>query len=432
MRVNVSRLFSALYLIAAREFNLKILMLAHYYPPETGGATSRLSGLARWLRAYGHEVTVITGFPNYPSGTIPDMYKGKWWAHEQMDGVDLLRVWVFARPYRKSWQRLANYFSFVFSASMAAIFHRGRYDLVFASSPPLFIGLAGVFWSLVRRLPLVFDIRDLWPEVAVEAGAYARDSLFVRISEKLERFFYRRSTRVVAVTNRKLEKLADRGVPAHKLALVENGVDLDLMTDIANDDLRVKYGIQNKFVCVYAGLIGVCQGVGMILDAAQRLHSTGKFHFLIAGDGVERPMLEKQAAENGLDNVTFLGSLPKSAIPGMIKTADLPLVPLSNTNIDDAIPSKLLEAWACKKPLLFMGGGEARRLVDSVGGGLSTDPDGASVAIALQQLQADPEAMQRAGALGFAYVRDNLDRPALARKLEAVFEEMLTHPKGPR
>lgn len=400
-------------------------MLAHYYPPETGGATSRLSGLARWLRDFGHDVTVITGFPNYPSGNIPPEYKGKWYTWEEMDGVKILRVWVFARPYRKSWQRLANYFSFVFTSSLAAIFHRKRYDLVFASSPPLFIGLAGVWWSLLRRLPLVFDIRDLWPEVAVEAGAYARDSIFVRVSEKLERFFYRRSSRVVAVTNRKVEKLRDRNVPDERLALVENGVDLDLMEGPANDALRREHGIEDKFVCVYAGLIGVCQGVGMILDAAKRLHHTGKFHFLIAGDGVERPMLEKQAKEDGLDNVTFLGSLPKSAIPGMIKTADLPLVPLSNTNIDDAIPSKLLEAWACEKPLLFMGGGEARRLVDSVGGGLAVDPTGEAVADALTQLEADPAYMKKAAEAGFCHVRDNLDRPQLARKLETVFEEML-------
>ncbi len=410
---------------------MRILFLAHYYPPETGGASARLSGLARWLVDQGHGVTVITGFPNYPSGQVPAHYRGKLWAHEHQDGVDLLRVWVFARPYRRSWQRLANYFSFVFSASMAALCHWRRYDVVMASSPPLFIGLAGVCWSMIRRVPLVFDVRDLWPEVAIEAGAYARDSLFVKVSERLERFFYRRARRVVAVTGRKVEKLRARGVPAAKLALVENGVDLDLLAAPPDSQLRAKHGLDGKFVSVYAGLIGICQGVGMILDAAERLKG-GPFHFLIAGDGVERPQLEQLAAERRLDNVSFLGSLPKEAIPGMLKAADLALVPLSNTNIDDAIPSKLLEAWGCGKPLLFLGGGEARALVETVGGGLAADPNGQDLAAALQVMAADPARMRQWGETGFAFVRDNLDRPQLALKLAAVFEGILAETAAKR
>jgi len=162
--------------------------------------------------------------------------------------------------------------------------------------------------------------------------------------------------------------------------------------------------------------------VGMILEAAQRLEGKG-FHFLIAGDGVERPALEAQAAH--LDNVTFLGSLPKSAIPGMIKAADLPLVPLSNTAIDDAVPSKLLEAWGCGKPVLFLGGGEARKLVEQVGGGLTAEPDGAALAEALTALKADPARLRAAADAGLAHVSRHLDRPQLARKLEAVFQEIL-------
>lgn len=410
---------------------MRILLLAHYYPPETGGASSRLSGLARWLVHQGHQVTVITGFPNYPSGQIPEAYRGKAWAVEQDAGVTLLRVWVFARPYRRSWQRLANYFSFVFTASLAALFHRRRYDVVMASSPPLFIGLAGVAWSVLRRTPLVFDVRDLWPEVAIEAGAYARDSLFVKVSEMLERFFYRRARRVVAVTQRKIDKLRARGVPEHKLALVENGVDLDLLAVPADPQLREKYQLKDSFVCVYAGLIGVCQGVGMILEAAERLRGRG-FHFLIAGDGVERPQLMQLAKDRNLDNVTFLGSLPKEAIPGMLKAADLPLVPLSNTQIDDAIPSKLLEAWGCGMPLLFLGGGEARGLVEAVGGGMTADPSGEALAAALIEMASDRARLRQWGETGHAFVRDQLDRPQLAQKLARVFEDILAETQKPK
>jgi len=399
---------------------MRILVLAHYYPPEMGGAAARLHGLSRWLAAYGHQVTVITCLPNYPSGRIDATYRGKLYVREEKDGVRLLRTWVYASPVKGSARRLANYFSFVVSATLAGWLARGPWDVVLGSSPPLFLGIAGWLIARVRRIPFVFDIRDIWPDVAVDAGEFAPDAPITRLGRWLARFLYRRADRIVPVTELKRERIAAQGVPAEKLTVVTNGVDLDRVPDAA-PDRREELGLGGHFVVLYAGLIGIAQGVEIAVEAAHRLVGDSRVHFLIVGDGVRRAAIEREVSERGLSNVTMLPRQPREAMPALLATADVCLVPLSAAGIVDAVPSKLLEAWAHRRAVILAAEGESAKIVQEAGGGLVVAPgDGAALSKAVRQLADEPERCDAMAKAGRAYVETRYDRRDLARQMERV------------
>jgi colanic acid biosynthesis glycosyl transferase WcaI len=402
---------------------MRILILTHFYPPEMGGAAARLHGLARWLAQYEHQVTVITGFPNYPSGVIPRTYRGKLRMREEMDRVNVLRTWVYASSHRSSVRRLANYFSFVVSATAAGLTSGRAFDVVLASSPPLFIGLAGLAIARLRRVPWVFDIRDLWPDVAVEAGEFNPGAVITRLGYGLARFLYKRADFVTPVTASKRRKLLDAGVPASKLPVVANGVDLDQVTEVSCAAKRAELGLHGKFVVLYAGLIGIAQGVEIAAHAAESLRDQNDVHFLIVGDGVCRGELARRVEEHSLKNVTMLPQQPREEVPGFLAAADACLVPLASSDLQDAVPSKLLEAWAYNRPVILAAGGEAAALVREAEGGIVVPPEEPDrLAEAVLTLKNDRERLTHCAQQGREYVRQRFDRRVLARRMEQVLQ----------
>lgn len=407
---------------------MRILILTHFYPPEMGGAAARLSGLARWLARYGHQVTVVAGFPNYPTGVIPSEYRGRLHVREEVDGVDVLRTWVYASSHKSSVRRLANYFSFVASGTIAGLTAGRSYDVVLASSPPPFVGLAGAAVACLRRVPLVLDIRDIWPDVAIESHVFTSDAFMARAGRRLARFLYRRADHITPVTEHKREKLIAKGVPPEKLTVVSNGVDLDQVSVVADGGKRSELRLDGQFVVLYAGLIGHAQGVGIAVGAAERLRERDDVHFLIVGDGVERDMLVQRVEALDLDNVTMLPRQPREEIPAFLAAADACLVPLANSDIKTAVPSKLLEAWAYRRPVLLAAAGEPAELVRESGGGVVVPPgEPVDLARAVLDLKGDPERLRRFAERGYQYVRQRYDRRHLARQMEDVLQRAVGH-----
>ncbi|MEZ4662523.1 MAG: glycosyltransferase family 4 protein [Caldilineaceae bacterium] len=190
------------------------------------------------------------------------------------------------------------------------------------------------------------------------------------------------------------------------------------------EDWRQKYNLGHKFVAVYAGLIGIFQGVDVVVNAAKLLKEQPHIHFLIVGEGIKRAELEADAAKHNLTNVTFVPTQPREAIPDILNAADVALVPLVNEQLVDAVPSKLLEAWGCRRPVVLMAGGEARRLMEESGGGRVIAPSSApELAKTLSELAAgDPADLDRYAERGYTYVAENFDRPKLARQMETVLQ----------
>jgi len=402
---------------------LKILVLTHYYPPEMGAAAARVHGLSRWLVNFGHKVTVITGFPNYPLGIVSKVYSGKLRSCEILDGVEVIRSWIYASFLRSNIHRLSNYFSFVISSIISGFRLDRSYDIVLVSSPPLFIGLAGLVIARIHRIPFVFDIRDIWPELAVEAGEFDPLSAIVRWGERLERFLYHKANYITVVTHAKREKLISKGVSSHKLSVVPNGVDFDLLNPDRKNGIPELLNLKEKFLVTYAGLIGIFQGIEIVIDAASILCDYKDIHFLIIGDGIKRFELEQRVEQKQLSNITFIPLLPREEIPTILFSSDVALIPLVSNQMDDTVPSKLLEAWGCHTPVILAAGGEAKRLVEESGGGLVVSPgDSQQLAQSILKLVTDRGKIEKLAERGYNYVKKHFDRSDITRRMENLFQ----------
>ncbi len=407
------------------EKQLNILIITHFYPPEMGAAAARISGLARWLVRFGHHVEVVTGFPNYPTGKIYAGYESKGFARKEeiKEGVVIHRTWVFASPRKSTLFRILNYVSFMVSSIVPMGQVKCKYDVIIASSPPLFVGISGWFLARKMRVPFIFDIRDIWPEVAVEAGEFPDNSMIVRLSRRVARLLYKQANHLTPVTASKMRKLIAQGVPPRKITVVSNGIDLDIIQQSISIRWREKLALQKKFTLIYAGLIGIAQGIDTLVEVARRLQHLANIHFLIVGDGVQRDRIYRRVQRLNLTNMTFLPSQPRRIIPSLLKSADLALVPLVNDKINDAIPSKLLEAWGCGKPVLLLAGGESAELVNSIAGGKVVSPNNiSSIVDTIIELVNDRTNLKSYGKNGYRFVTSSCDRQKLGRIMESVLK----------
>jgi colanic acid biosynthesis glycosyl transferase WcaI len=405
---------------------VRILFLSHFYPPEMGGAAARISGLAKWLVKFGHEVTVITGYPNYPTGNIYPDYKKKKNKIEYIENVKILRAKVLPVSYASFFVRLLNYFTLFFTALWVSIKKRNDFDIIIASSPPLTMGMLGFVLSKIYKVPWILDIRDIWPDVALEAGMLKQNGITHRLSKKLADYLYSHATHITPVTERKLVKIRNSDISNSKISVVSNGVDFDIINNTEQINWRDKLGLEKKFILSYAGLIGKAQGVNVIIETAIRLKDTEEVHFLIVGEGVEKEKLQNNVKSLNLNNVTFLPNQPKESIPSLLKSSDIAIIPLVNDKLVDAVPSKLLEAWACKLPVILIAGGEAADTVKKAHGGIvvsNNDIDG--VVAAIKALKGSPELTEKYSQNGNEYVSRNYDRKSLAKDMEKVIFRIL-------
>lgn len=405
---------------------VRILFLSHFYPPEMGGAAARISGLAKWLVKFGNDVTVITGYPNYPTGKIYPEYKNKKNKIECIEGVNILRAKVLPVSYGSLLVRLLNYFTLFFTAFWISVKKRNNFDIIIASSPPLTTGMLGLILSKIYKIPWIFDIRDIWPDVAVEAGMLKQYGITHKLSKKLADYLYKHATHITPVTERKLTKIGEYDVPISKISVVPNGVDFDIISNTKQKNWRSELGLDNKFILSYAGLIGIAQGVNVIIETALQLKEVNDIHFLIVGEGVEKQKLQNRVKLLELNNITFLPNQSKESIPSLLTASDIALIPLVSDKLEDAVPSKLLEAWACKLPVILIAGGEAADIVVKAQGGIvvsSNDVEGITTAII--KLKSSNELMSQYSKNGFDYVTMNYDRGLLARTMEKVIFQLL-------
>jgi len=404
---------------------MTILYLSQYFPPEVGATQTRALEMATHLVRQGHRVTVLTEFPNHPKGVIPARYRGRCFEHERLDGIDVIRTWVFARPNKNFYTRMGLYLSFMLSASAAGSTLRGKYDIVYATSPPFFVGAAGLWLSRQKSAKFVFEVRDLWPQTAVELGEL-QNARFVRWAEKLEKVYYGRANRIIAVTQGIYDTLALRGHTSPKLRLVTNGTNTDLFFD-HGDHLRAKLGLEDKFVVLYAGIFGIAQGMEQLVEVVECLKPSQDIHFLFIGEGpVKQKVLELQK-EKGLVNLTVLDEIPRERIAIHISAADCCLVPLKRKPLFlGALPSKMFDFMACERPVIVSVDGEARRIVEQSGAGIFVEPENTEQMVAaIRQMKDSPETCRHMGLAGRALVRERFSRRQQALKLEAILQEIV-------
>ncbi len=407
-----------------------ILYLSQYFPPEVGATQTRAYEMARGLVQAGHRVTMLTEAPNHPSGIVPPAYRGKWVVRSELDGIDVLRVWVKASPVKTFRSRMAFYLSYMANAALVgALKARGPFDVVYATSPPLFVGAAGLALHGLKRAPFVFEVRDLWPESAVALGEL-RSPRAIAWAGKLEELCYNRASRIVVVTEGIRQRLLARGQAAEKLVLIPNGANTELFQPqpALGAEFRQQHGLRSDdFVVAYAGIHGIAQGLETVLRAAQMLRDQDNIRFVMVGEGPVKPELQQLRADLSLDNVLMLPEQPRTSMPAVLSAADVALVPLRKVELfEHAVPSKLFDAWACGCPVLLSIDGEARRVLEAANGGLFVPPeDPTALARAINELALLPDRGRSLGANGRRFTEERYSRQAQARQLEQLLSSVI-------
>lgn len=402
---------------------------------EPGG--TRHHELARYLVARGHRVTVITSPISYLTGKEAVSraeqvekwtVKGERQIQSQGD-VRIIRSYVYPALHRSFVHRMINFFSFMFSSFLAG-WHVQGVDLVWGTSPPIFQGVTAWALARLRRIPFLFEVRDLWPAFAVQVGVLTQPVL-IRASEWLECFLYRHADCVMVNSPGFVDHVSRRG--AKQVKIVPNGSDTSMFNPaISGEGFRRKHGLEGKFVVFYAGAHGISNDLGILLEAAKKLNDFPGVVFIFLGDGKEKPGLVRRAKEMGLDNVIFLPPLAKCEMPAAIAAADacvaiLKPIPLYTT----VYPNKVFDYMAAGKPVILAIDGVIREVVETAQAGLAVPPgDSQSLAQAVRELVSQPETVRRMGLCGRSYVEKHFDRAILANMLEQVLLDTVAYSKS--
>ena len=393
---------------------------------EAGG--TRHHELARYLVARGHQVTIIAGQVSYLSGKSSG--KRSWVERrEDIPGLTILRTYTYAALHRSFAHRILSFLSFMLSSFTVGLGVR-NVDLVWGTSPPIFQGLTA--WALARlkRVPFLFEVRDLWPAFAIAVGVL-RSPLLIRASEGLEHFLYRHADRVMVNSPGFIPHVQGRG--AHWIELVPNGADSAMFDpNLEGEEFRRFNNLDGKFVVLYAGAHGLSNDLGVVLDAAALLRGSRQIRFVFVGDGKDKPLLRARAEELRLDNVSFFPPVPKAGMSEVLAAADACVAILKPLEMyKTTYPNKVFDYMAAGRPVLLAIGGVIREVVEAAGAGIAVPPgDAAALAAAVQRLAADPRAARQMGLDGRSYIERYFDREQLAKKLVLLMEEMLYDPKN--
>jgi glycosyltransferase involved in cell wall biosynthesis len=401
---------------------MRIVILTQYYPPETGAPQNRLSDLALRLHEAGDTVEVWTAMPNYPAGMVHKAYRWRFFSSELRDDIPVYRSWIFATTSKAVVARLLNYFSFVFSVMLRGLFRARRVDVILCESPPLFLGISALFLCKLKRARLVFNVSDLWPESAEKLGIITNKRL-LSVATRLEELLYRRSMLVSGQTKGILQSVSSR-FPNLQTWWLPNGADPTRFNPQLDRSWRKRLGFADQdFLVLYAGIIGHAQGLEILIDAADKLRES-HVHFVVMGSGPVKADLIRLCREKQLVNIHFPEPVGTDAIPSILAAVDATVVPLRKLDLfRGAIPSKIFEALAMRKPILLGVDGEARTLFVEEGRcALYFEPeDPEQLAAAALELASNPQLCHELGLRGEAYVKQHFDR----RKIAADFRNTL-------
>lgn len=352
---------------------MRILFITDNFPPEVNAPASRTFEHCReWVKK-GDEVTIITCAPNFPKGRVYDGYKNKLYQKEQIEGIRVIRVWSYISANEGFAKRIIDFMSFAFMAFWAGLFEKA--DIIVGTSPQFFTTWTAETLSFFKRKPWIFELRDIWPESIRAVGAISGDSKLFKTLEKIELRLYKRSSRIISVTNSFKENLILRGIDGDKIRVVRNGANLERFSKRNRHlEWEEKLGLKNKFVVGYVGTHGMAHKLDFIINSWPREQED--LHLILMGDGAEKTKLQELAKSLDILNITFLESMPKNDVPDVLSLMDVSLVPLKKSDLfKTVIPSKIFENAAMQTPILLGVEGESANIINEYGAGLCFEPE---------------------------------------------------------
>lgn len=397
---------------------MNITIICHYFPPEIGAPSARIYEMAKQWVEQGHEVHVVTCFPNHPTGIIPDKYKNMKYKYEIMDGIHIHRNYVYATPNKGFIKKTLGHISFMFSSVLISLRKIKNTDVIITSSPTFFSIFSGYYYSLRKKAPFVLEIRDLWPAAMIELGVMKR-GIITDILEKMELFFYKKSKKLIMVTESFKEDVIKRGIDKKKVHVITNGVDQSIFYPSDKDkQLIEKFNLKEKFVISYVGAHGISQNLTTILKVAKVLEEYNDIQFVFVGEGAEKDKLKQFSIEQNMSNVIFIDSQPKHMIPKFYNSSDICLIPLKNIELFKTfIPSKMFEIMSCGTPIVASLEGEAANILNASESALVVEPDNIDeIVTAIIKLKENKDLYNEMKESGPIFVEKNYSRKKLAKK----------------
>ena len=396
---------------------MHVTFFSHYFPPEGNAPAMRThNNCKRWVEQ-GHRVTVITGVPSVPTGVVYEGYKNKLFQRENIDGIEVIRVWTYLAANKGTMLRIVNFISYLISTVLVSLFLK-RPDIIIATSPQFFCGWAGLIAGKLLRRPFILEIRDIWPDSIIAVGAMKNQSI-IRLLEIMENRLYSWSESIVTVGEGYQKELIGKGVESKKISIIPNGLDHEQFSPREPDQSMIeKYNLQSKFVCSYVGTIGMACGLDVVIRAGEILREKGNENivFLLVGEGAFRNNLQSEAERLELKNVIFTGRLDKQLIPNILSITDACLVHLKRQALFRTVmPTKIFEAAGMEKPIILGVEGYAAKLVQEAHAGILIEPENENQLVsAVENLAGDLRLCRSYGQDGRTYFIRHFDRDRLA------------------
>lgn len=413
---------------------MRVLILSQYYKPEP---IPKLAELAEELSRKGHSVSVVTGLPNYPTGVLYPGFRLGLVQRETIEGVQVARTFEFPYHGKNSIGRMLNYVSFMVTAPLGSFFVP-RCDVMYVFHPPLTIGVAAWLIARLHGIPFVYDVQDIWPETVVLSGML-RNRLIIRMLSILERFIYRRADGIFVVTRGARGNLLEKGVPPAKVSVMPHWIDEAKFAQIDSETrerVRQANGWTGKFVSLFAGNIGIIQGLDAVVRAAALLPRDGGFLISLLGDGADKQRLQELAKSLDVgDRIQFLDRRPAEEVPALMEASDALLAHLKSDPLSQwVIPTKVFAYLAAGKPILMAAGGAAAELVEEAAAGINIPPeDAVALAQAIRSLRdLAPEDRAAMGRRGRAYLVANFSKQSVLAQYEQKLQMISQRACGPR
>lgn len=408
---------------------MKILVIHQYFLGVNDPGGSRFNQFVKYWEEQGHEVTVVAGTVHYATGQKDERYKGKWIVKEDYSPhVKLIRTYV-SEAYNKSFLgRLWGYISFTVSSLYAILFHVKKHDVLIVTSPPLFVGVTGILAKWFKRIPLVFEVRDLWPESAIDTGVLT-NKLLIKAAYLVEKMSYKFANKINVLTPAFKKKIIEnKNISEDKIIFIPNGADLDIFQPGPKKNwVREKYNLGDKFVVTYMGAHGVANHLESLLNVAKEFDENEDIIIMLIGDGMEKKELVRKVEEENIKNIIFVDSQPKHTIPDFCNASDVCTAVLKKIDTFKTVyPNKVFDYMSCAKPILLGIDGVARELVEESESGYYVDPENPKeFSNQIRNLKSDTELRETLGDNGLKYVTQNFSRKALAEKYAFELERIV-------
>jgi len=405
---------------------IRILYIHQYFSTRLGTTGTRSYEFSKYFISKGHDVTVITS--NFALNSIIEIDRSKFIQKINIEGINLIIINIKYSNYMNYHRRIFSFILFTLFSSYMAIKQK-NIDVVFSTSTPLTIGIPGILLSRLKKIPFVFEIRDLWPDIPIAIGAI-KNKLLITLARYLEKICYREAKKIIVLSKGMLEFLKKRKVPLAKLIIIPNCADLELFKpEKKNNELRKVFNLEHKFIAIHSGAMGYVNGLEIVVNSAKILKEKKENNivFLLIGDGKEKQRLKQLVKLWGLKNVLILDAVPREKLPEILATANLGLMLVRNIKIFETnSANKFFDYLSAGKPILVNYGGWMKEVLEHYKAGVSVEPDNPRAMVeTILKLKDDPKWCEEMGRNARKLAEDKFDRIKLTKRLEKIFDEVI-------